>query len=191
MKKALRKEMIQKRRALPDNEWHEKSHDILKRLTALPLLKEVDTIMIFMDFRKEVQTRPIIEYLWKLGKKVVIPRVKPGDAILELCIINSFNDMALSKLGILEPKESHAHFANPEDIDFVFMPGVAFTMDGKRLGYGGGYYDQLLPRMKKAVPKVALAFDLQIVDTLPTESHDIIIDGILTESGFIDCSTHL
>ncbi len=189
MKKALRKEMIQKRRALTDNQWHEKSHEILNRLTALSILNNAHSIMIFMDFRKEVKTRPIIEYLWKLDKEVVIPRVKPGDAILELCVINSFDDMAISPMGILEPKENHTHFAAPEDIDFVFMPGVAFTKGGKRLGYGGGYYDQLLLRMKPSVPKIALAFELQIVDTLPTEPHDIIIDGILTESRFVDCST--
>lgn len=67
------------------------------------------------------------------------------------------------------------------------MPGVAFTESGERLGYGGGYYDQLIPLMKATVPKIALAFDLQIIDSLPVEDHDIRIDGIITESKFITC----
>ncbi len=187
MKRALRKEMIQARTALSEDVIKEKSHAILDRIMASARLNDFDTIMIFMDFRKEVQTQPIIEWLWDNNKTVVIPRVKKGSAILELCIIHSFEDMQLSPLGILEPKETHEDFANTEDIDFVFMPGVAFTKDGKRLGYGGGYYDQLIPLMKKTVPKIALAFDLQIVSEIPVEPHDIKIDGIFTETRFISC----
>lgn len=187
MKKTLRKEMIQKRRGMKDEIWHEKSHDILERITTLNLLENADYVMIFMDFRKEVETKPIIEWLWHNNRQVVIPRVKKGSPILELCLIDSFADMDLSPLGILEPKASHDTFVKPDQIDFVFMPGVAFTESGERLGYGGGYYDQLIPLMKATVPKIALAFDLQIVDSLPVEDHDIRIDGIITESKFITC----
>ena len=187
MKKALRKEMIQKRRNLSDEAWHEKSHDILSRITALSLVDDVKNVMIFMDFRKEVMTRPIIEWLWSMDKSVIIPRVKKGSPILELCLIDSFDDMELSSLGILEPKPNHSSFLSPGQIDFVFMPGVAFTTDGGRLGYGGGYYDQLIPLMNNNVPRIALAFDLQIVDTLPIEDHDIRIDGIITETSYIEC----
>lgn len=187
MKKALRKEMIQKRRSMKDEIWHEKSRDILERITTLNLLENADYVMIFMDFRKEVETKPIIEWLWHNNRQVVIPRVKKGSPILELCLIDSFADMDLSPLGILEPKASHDTFVKPDQIDFVFMPGVAFTESGERLGYGGGYYDQLIPLMKATVPKIALAFDLQIVDSLPVEDHDIRIDGIITESKFITC----
>lgn len=143
--------------------------------------------MIFMDFRKEVMTRPIIEWLWSIGKSVIIPRVKKGSPILELCLIDSFDDMDLSPLGILEPKPDHIAFLSPDQIDFVFMPGVAFTNSGARLGYGGGYYDQLIPLMKNDVPRIALAFDLQLVNELPTEDHDIQIDGIITETDYIKC----
>lgn len=187
MKKALRKEMIQERRSLSDELWREKSHEILSRIMASDLLKGADTIMIFMDFRKEVMTRPIIEWLWTQNKKVIIPRVKENDPILELCVIESFDDMELSPLGIWEPKSDHKALACPDEVDFVFMPGVAFTKDGGRLGYGGGYYDQLIPLMNRAVPLVALAFDLQLVDNLPLEDHDIRIDKIITESALIQC----
>lgn len=99
MKKTLRKEMIQKRRALQEEIWHKKSRDILERITTLNLLENADYVMIFMDFRKEVETRPIIEWLWKNNRQVVIPRVKKGSPILELCLIDSFDDMDLSPLG--------------------------------------------------------------------------------------------
>lgn len=188
MKRALRKEMIQKRRNLSDAEWHKKSHDILARITASSLVDDVKNVMIFMDFRKEVMTKPIIEWLWSREINVIIPRVKEGSPILELCLIDSFKDMEMSSLGILEPKADHANFLTPDKIDFVFMPGVAFTKDGCRLGYGGGYYDQLIPLMNSDVPRIALAFDLQIVEELPVEDHDIRIDGIITETEYIKCS---
>ncbi|GKT34728.1 5-formyltetrahydrofolate cyclo-ligase like protein, partial [Aduncisulcus paluster] len=136
MKRTLRKSMIQKRRSMELEEWKQKSHDILTRITASSLIDSKETIMIFMDFRKEVMTKPIISWLWDQGKQVVIPRVKKGSAILDLCLIESFDDMELSSMGILEPKANHDRFAAPADIDFVFMPGVAFTKDGGRLGYG-------------------------------------------------------
>lgn len=187
MKKTLRKEMITKRRALTDDTWHKKSKDILNHIQESMIIDDAESIMIFMDFRKEVETRPIIEWLWEQNKKVIIPRVKKGSPILELCLIESFEDMDLSPLGILEPKSSHTDFVAPNSIEFVFMPGVAFTRDGCRLGYGGGYYDQLIPLMQNHIPRVALAFDLQIVESLPVEDHDIKIDGIVTESGIIHC----
>jgi len=187
MKKTLRKEMIQKRRALTDGAWHKKSQNILSHIQESMIIEDAENIMIFMDFRKEVETRPIIEWLWAQNKNVIIPRVKKGSPILELCLIESFEEMNLSALGILEPKATHSEFVTPESIEFVFMPGVAFTRDGCRLGYGGGYYDQLIPLMQNHIPRIALAFDLQIVENLPTEDHDIKIDGIITENGVIHC----
>jgi len=187
MKKTLRKGLIQKRRALGDDIWAEKSSQIMSYIQNSDFVQDSDTVMIFMDFRKEVKTAPIIEWLWSCGKTVVIPRVKKGEPLLELCIIKEFGDMNLSSLGILEPKEDHTLFATPESIDFIFMPGVAFTKHGGRLGYGGGYYDRLIPMTNSGVPLVALAFDLQIVDALPLEDHDQIMDKIITESGIINC----
>lgn len=187
MKKTLRKEMIDKRRALSQEEWRQKSQAVLTHVKNFPMPEDAKNVMIFMDFRKEVQTRPIIEWLWSRGCRVVIPRVVKGQPLLELCLIESFDDFTLSSFGILEPKATHSLFAAPEDIDFVFMPGVAFTPKGARLGYGGGYYDQLIPLLRSGTPLVALAFDLQIVQEIPLEAHDALMDVIITESGPISC----
>ncbi len=187
MKKALRKEMIKQRRNLDAEVWEQKSQNILKFVMNYHYPKDVKNIMIFMDFRKEVKTKPIIEWLWKQGYQVIIPRVVKDNPILELCVINSFDDMEISSMGILEPKSNHNQFLEANDVDFVFMPGVAFTVNGGRLGYGGGFYDQLIPLMPDNTPLIALAFDLQIVDTLPLEDHDIRIHKLITESGVILC----
>jgi len=75
-----------------------------------------------------------------------------------------------------------------EDVDIVIVPGVAFSLDGARIGYGGGYYDRLLPRVKGAVPIVALAYEEQIFDSLPAEGHDISMDWIITPERIISCN---
>lgn len=188
MKKNIRKDILQKRMGLSKSQWQEKSQFIFSHLTKLEAIKNSQTVMIFMDFRNEVSTTPIIEWLFHQKKQVIIPRVKKGHSLLELCIINDFSDMSISSLGIREPKASHNHFALAKDIDFVCMPGVAFTKEGARLGYGGGYYDRLVPLMKKRPPLVALAFELQMVESLPLEPHDIFVDLIVTESGVLSCS---
>jgi 5-formyltetrahydrofolate cyclo-ligase len=70
----------------------------------------------------------------------------------------------------------------------VLLPGAAFDHRGNRLGYGGGYYDRLLARLKKKLPLVALAYEEQIVDSLPAEPHDIKVDMIVTDERVIRCT---
>ena len=74
-----------------------------------------------------------------------------------------------------------------EDVDIVIVPGVAFSADGARIGYGGGYYDRLLTWIKGTVPIVALAYEEQIFDELPAEGHDIGMDSIITPERIISC----
>ncbi len=73
----------------------------------------------------------------------------------------------------------------PAIIDWVLVPGVAFDAAGRRLGYGGGYYDRLLPLVPPSTPRVAGAFDLQIVPRVPAAPHDLTVDAVVTESGAI------
>jgi 5-formyltetrahydrofolate cyclo-ligase len=70
-------------------------------------------------------------------------------------------------------------------IEFVLVPGVAFDLAGRRLGYGGGYYDRLLPLLSRDATRIAGAFDLQIVDRVPAGPHDITVDAIVTPSEMI------
>ncbi len=72
--------------------------------------------------------------------------------------------------------------AQPEDFDLVIVPGVAFDPTGNRLGYGAGYYDRFLPRLRPKTPTVAACFDLQMVDSVFPAAHDIPLDFIVTES---------
>jgi 5-formyltetrahydrofolate cyclo-ligase len=115
------------------------------------------------------------------GKTVAAPRVDDAKRMLELyAIADAERDVVSSPQGIPEPAPHCLPIAR-ERIDFVVVPGLAFDWDLNRLGYGGGYYDRLLPLLSGAA-RVAGAFDLQIVPEVPVGPNDIAIDAVVTES---------
>jgi len=89
--------------------------------------------------------------------------------------------------GIPEPRD-HCSAIAAETIEWVLVPGVAFDADGRRLGYGGGYYDRLLPLLRAQVPRVAGAFEGQLVDAVPAAPHDVGVDCIVTERRLLACA---
>ena len=92
--------------------------------------------------------------------------------------------MGVDKWGILEPKTVEEDKIG-EEFDLIIMPGVAFDKFGNRIGYGGGYYDKYISRKNIKCPKIALAYDLQIIDKIQCEEHDIKADGIISNKEFI------
>ena len=98
--------------------------------------------------------------------------------------INSLDNMGVDKWGILEPKTVEEDKIG-EEFDLIIMPGVAFDKFGNRIGYGGGYYDKYISRKNIKCPKIALAYDLQIIDKIQCEEHDIKADGIISNKEFI------
>ncbi|ABB13654.1 5-formyltetrahydrofolate cyclo-ligase [Carboxydothermus hydrogenoformans] len=186
-KKVLRKEILNKRAAQTPAEIAAKSSRILTLLKAFAPYQQARTVMVYLDFRGEVKTREIIRDLWAYGKKVVIPVTVLSEKKLLPVYLRDFGDLVEGTYGILEPKEEARTIAEPEVIDLVLVPGVAFDLKGNRLGYGAGFYDRFLPNLQPAVKKVALAFELQIVPKIPTGPHDIPMDYIITEERIINC----
>jgi 5-formyltetrahydrofolate cyclo-ligase len=78
-----------------------------------------------------------------------------------------------------------ARVVPPEEIDVILVPGLAFTRLGQRLGRGGGYYDRYLASLPAKTLKIGVCFGFQIVDALPTESHDQAVAAVVTEAGFL------
>lgn len=101
--------------------------------------------------------------------------------------INSLENLVTSSYGILEPVGDKSNF-NVDNLGLIVMPGLAFDKQGNRLGYGGGYYDKFLSSNKIDNKKIALAYDFQVLDKVPSEKHDIKIDSIITEDNEIDIS---
>lgn len=185
-KKAFRKMALDKRNTLSEEEIKEKSALIKAHLENLDSYQKSNTVMVYLNFRSEVLTDELIENLFKQGKKVVVPISIKGTRTLLLSEIKSLSDdLELDFYNIRVPKKESIKEVSPADIDFVITPGVAFSKDKYRMGYGGGYYDTFIEKLREDALTCALAFDVQIFDKIPKEEHDKQMDYVITENGCI------
>lgn len=178
-KKELRRIFLKTRSELAAEDIIEKSAKIMSRLFSLSEFRGAKTIMFYVDAGNEVKTRDGITKALSEGKRVVVPKVKKGYGLLAI-EIKSLDELSPGTFGILEPAGEKG--ISPEEIDLVVVPGVAFDKKGNRMGYGAGYYDSFLPKLRPEVKKVAVAFEIQVTDSLPAEEHDVKMDLIITEN---------
>ena len=181
-KKALRKEIIRQRLDLPAAEVTKKSAAILARLEPFWQQDDVQTVMTYIPFRNEVDMMPLIRDLLASGRRVVIPVCQAGSIILPSELRSPEEDLTHGTWGILEPKAEALRPVEPETIDCVIVPGVAFDRAFNRLGYGAGYYDRFLLRLRPAVPVIAPCYEMQLRDNVFPEPHDQLMSAIATEN---------
>jgi 5-formyltetrahydrofolate cyclo-ligase len=182
MKKKLRKMYIDRRCNLRKTEIEIKSKELLELFKIFENQLRGKNIFIFIDFKKEVHTRPIIEYLKTIDCKIFIPRIEESTHQMEIHPYVSHDSLVISRYGILEPQQNSDAVISPEILDVVITPGVAFDLEGYRIGYGGGYYDRLFARIGNKVIKIAIGFEIQIAPTLPRDSYDWKVDYLVTEN---------
>jgi 5-formyltetrahydrofolate cyclo-ligase len=181
-KNAIRKQAHENRKNQVDKDGL--SAIIVDRFMGLPEYEAAGTVMFYVDVREEVRTRQALPKALSDGKRIVVPYCVDGE--LELFWLEDMNELELGMYRILEPKDSLRTVASkrlqPTDLDLIMVPGVAFDRHGGRTGHGKGYYDKLLQHAKLTTPLVALAFECQMFDEIPAESHDIYMDKIVTET---------
>lgn len=183
-KKAIREQAHANRK---DQEHKDElSREICARFMALPEYQRARTAMFYVDVRTEVRTRQDLATALAHGKTIVVPWCN-DQGELELFWLESMEDLALGMYKILEPKPELRHLperqVDVKSLDIVMVPGVAFTREGARMGHGKGYYDKLLEHARPDAPLVALAFECQLFPEIPTQSHDVFMDKIITEKG--------
>jgi len=186
----LRKQVLAQRDALAPALQHDKSLRIGRTLLDLLLLDNCATLLVYVAFRSEVQTSTIITTLLEAGKIVAVPLTLVREKRLRSIIIEDpVKDLSPGYCGIPEPKTSLIHHKtiNPATIDLVIAPGSVFDRQGGRLGYGGGYYDRFLSMEAPQAARIALAYELQIVDKIRLEPHDQTMDMIITENSVYTC----
>lgn len=182
MKKQIRGDILKARLALNKQQVTLKSKIICDKIQQFPGFQNGHTVMAYLPFRNEVDVTPLFDYLWTRKKRVVIPVCEPKNIVLIPSELRDVaEDLQPGTWGILEPKADKLRPIHPQDIDCVIVPGVAFDSSCNRLGYGGGYYDRFLPRLKEDTLKVAAAFDLQIISSLVPDIYDIPMDAVITE----------
>jgi 5-formyltetrahydrofolate cyclo-ligase len=179
--KALLRKIIQvKRDKIPDKLRQELSRAVTEKFLSSPEYLAAGTILMFYPFRSETDITPAINSALKDNKKVVLPKIEQNR--LQLYYINdTSSDLVSGYMGILEPLEGHCIKASPRDIDLAVIPGVCFDKNMNRLGYGGGFYDRLVPGLPENVIKIAMCFDFQVLDSIAADIHDKKIDKIITE----------
>ncbi len=177
MKQAIRQKICEKRKALSPDLYAEKSALIREKLESLPEFQDAEKVLVYISTPEEVATHELTKSCIESNKKVYVPKVLNEG--LAICPILSWNELKPGAFGILEPCEIPSP-TNPEEIDLILVPGIAFDPKGHRIGYGKGFYDSLLKSTRGI--KIGLAFHEQIIDEVPAESHDVPLDLIITDS---------
>ena len=176
-KKEFRKKCLEIRKETEEKE--EKSLIIQSSVLENPIYQEANVVAIYNSMGSEVNTKELIQSSILHKNVVLLPKVK--DKRLIFVKVDENTRYEYSSFHIEEPV-SNEEYQGP--IDLIIVPGVAFTKDGKRLGYGGGYYDRYLEG--RNIPTLALAFESQIVEDIPTEEHDIRVDRVQTEENLYE-----
>lgn len=180
-KNILRKEILTLLRHQKEEDRKTKSGLIGEKLLILKEFKEADKILFYMSFDGEVETATMISETQKLGKKVLLPKIdQTRNRIIPAIIRNLKTDLEPGPYGIMQPtKECHT-LDDLSEIDLAIVPGVCFDKKNNRLGRGGGYYDRFLSDLPQDVSTIGIAFDFQIVESIPNlESHDYPVSAVL------------
>lgn len=185
VKQAVRRQILAERAALPADERARLSGVITARLLNLPELERARCVLAYFSFGHELSTAGLISALRERNVTVVLPRIERAAHRLDLYRVDDISvETTPGVWGIREPDSQLCRPAALNEIDLIVVPGVAFTTTGARLGYGGGYYDELLSRWEHPPLLIAPAFDLQVVPELPTTPRDRPVDAVITESAF-------
>jgi 5-formyltetrahydrofolate cyclo-ligase len=182
-KAELRKQVLAARDALDAAAHADRSARALARVMSLEAYRSARCVMAWLSFGSELDTTHLVGDVLARGARLVLPRVNGARGEIDAQAVRDLGaDTIVSKWGIREPDPARCATVPLEDIDFVLLPGVAFTVGGKRLGYGRGYYDRLIARFPARPPLVAAAFELQVVPDVPTGPTDQRADLVVTEA---------
>ncbi|MDR2519495.1 MAG: 5-formyltetrahydrofolate cyclo-ligase [Eubacteriaceae bacterium] len=179
-KAELRKELLKRRELLAKEEIDEISKLIFGKAISLQCYQRAKIVMLYIPFGNELNTIPFLEKCIEDSKTVVTPICNHKDRSMDLAVTHGVGNMRQTKMGLWEVPREGSEFLDSSALDLILVPGLAFSLDGDRIGYGGGYYDRLFARAPKAI-RLAPSFDSFLLEGLPTEEFDLKADIILTE----------
>ncbi len=185
-KSEIRDDILKMLDASSDGDIEEKTKKIENRLFDFANFLEAKIALLYINNSCEVISRDIIKRCFDYDKIVVLPALNTNQYEMKLMKIDSLDkDLKLGQSGIFEPNTDRCKLVPIESIDIAIIPGIAFDEKGSRIGSGDGYYDRLIPKLPITTRKVALAFENQIIQQVPVESHDKHVDIIITEKRII------
>lgn len=192
-KKIVRQTILTNRKKLSTQHKIQASQKILSQLMKWDIFKRAKVIHTFLNHSDEIQTFPIVQQCWQQEKTVIVPYLIPNSKKLGHSILFDMEHLMLGTWDIPEPRLDKRKSIDSAAIDLVLVPGVGFDDKANRIGYGAGYYDRFLEQLswaRQGSPQpsaflLGLGFQCQIIEEVPQEDHDIKMDNILTEDGFI------
>ncbi len=184
-KDSLRAELKARRTALTPLELQVAGDAAARLITQLPEWKQSKTICLYASLGGELPTDALMAIALLEGKRLLLPRVTNKTA-LTLHEVTDLASLQPSRLGIREPKPS-APVATLSEAGLILVPGLGFDGAGRRLGFGGGFYDRLLAKPPRKTFLLGHAHSFQMVPRLPDEAHDIKVKAVATPQGVIRC----
>ena len=161
---------------------------MIQTLMALDAYQKAKALACYVSYGSEVDTHPLITRALSDGKTVAVPHCVMKTHDMKMLTLSHFpDDLKPGTMGILEPDPAICPEMPPDAIDLMIVPGVGFTESGERLGYGGGFYDRYLPRLRPDAARIALVPEYLLFNALPTEDHDQRVPVIITERRIINC----
>lgn len=178
-KSTVRKCMLQLLRAQHPDERQHKSEQIRKKVLDLIEVQRIQIVMLYVSDQFEVETHQLINTLLANGKRVVIPYVDSLKNIIP-CEINDLDgDTEMSPYGYREPRPDRRVSVSSDELQLIVIPGVAFDRNGNRLGRGWGCYDRFLAGISTHIPRIGIAFDFQVIPSVPVAQTDFLCTDII------------
>ena len=177
MKSELRKQVLQEMKAIPRKQKQAIDQALTEGLLQHPFYQEANTIATYLSFPHEFQTQELIEQALKDGKKGLIPKTYPKGRMD--FVVYDPQQLVKTSFGLLEP-QGDLEVVDASQIDLIHVPGLAFTTEGYRIGYGGGYYDRYLEHFSGHT--LSTVYHYQVQDFIP-ENHDIPVEEVLIDEG--------
>lgn len=177
MKSELRKQVLQEMKAIPREQKQAMDQALTEYFLHHPFYQEAKIIATYLSFPHEFQTQELIEQALKNGKKVLIPKTYPKGRMD--FVVYDPQQLVKTSFGLLEP-QGDLEVVDASQIDLIHVPGLAFTMEGYRIGYGGGYYDRYLEQFTGH--SMSTIYPCQVQQFMP-ENHDIPVQEVLIDEG--------
>ena len=186
-KQALRRQALAQRKTLSAEDALSKSSATQSRALGFAPYLSADSIALYSPIENEIATEAIRDDAFHSGKRVFYPRIT-SDSALDLIQVSSPDELQPGPMGILQPQGDIRFEPRTGQSLMMFVPGLAFDFRGNRLGHGKAYYDRLLCRLNGYAISAALAYEFQILDSVPIEAWDEPVNFVITERRIIDCA---
>ncbi len=185
---AVRQEMRCRRDAMNPDEVLNLSRAIEERLFARKEFSDCRSIMYFLSFGNEVRTDEMIMRSLKDNRRVYVPRLVRRERRMEVCEITDMDqEFELGSYDIREPSRLSSKVVSPSTIDAVIAPGLAFDRSGGRIGFGGGCFDWLFKQLRDEALYFGVAYQFQVMDSIPHDPWDERVQKIFTDNDTINC----